>query len=166
MRILGVDPGLRTTGWGVVEVSERDLLIIEAGVLRSRSVDPLSIRLKFIHDGLAEVILRLRPDRVAVESIFHARNSRSSLLLGHVRGVILLAASMASLPVMAYSPREVKKAVTGFGAAEKRQVQEMVRILLCLETLPRPADKADALAVAICHANCLRGPRIPGRRVR
>ena len=166
MRILGVDPGLRATGWGIVEASGRDLRVIEAGVLRSRSIDPLSVRLKFIHNGLVEVILRLRPERVAVESIFHARHPTSALLLGHVRGVILLAASMASLPVMAYSPREVKKAVTGFGAAEKRQMQEMVRILLCLETIPRPADKADALAVAICHANCLVGPKIPGRMAR
>lgn len=166
MRILGVDPGLRATGWGVVDASGRALRVVEAGVLRSRSKEPLADRLKFIHDGLVEVILRLRPERVAVESIFHARNASSALLLAHVRGVILLAASTASLPVMAYSPREVKKAVAGYGAAEKRQMQEMVRILLCLESIPRPADKADALAVAICHANCLGGPKIPGRMAR
>jgi crossover junction endodeoxyribonuclease RuvC len=159
MRILGVDPGLRATGYGVVEIRGADLRWLGAGVVRSRSGDPLSRRLSVIHAGLCGVMETFRPDQVAVETLFHARNVSSALLLGHVRGVILLAVGNASLPLAEYSPREVKQAVVGTGAAEKRQVQEMVRVLLGLDAQPRPTDLADALAVAICHANNMESQR-------
>lgn len=155
MRVLGVDPGLRATGYGAVETGGAGLRRLGGGVIRSRSGDPLSRRLAVIHSGLCKVLETFRPDQVAVETLFHARNVASALILGHVRGVILLAVGAASLPLAEYSPREVKRAVTGTGGAEKRQVQEMVRILLRLDAPPRPADAADALAVAICHANTM-----------
>jgi crossover junction endodeoxyribonuclease RuvC len=155
MRILGVDPGLRATGYGVVESRGRQLRWLGGGVVRSRRDDPVERRLVAIHDGIRDILARFRPDQVAVESLFHARNVSAALRLGHVRGVILLAAGSARLPLAEYSPLEVKQAVVGTGQAEKRQVQEMVRVLLGLEARPRPADLADALAVAICHASHL-----------
>ena len=114
-------------------------------------------RLKYIHATLSALLERHRPDCVAVENIFHARNVRSALRLGHARGVALLAASEAGLPVVEYAPAEIKRAVVGFGRAEKHQVQQMVKLLLGLEELPSPYDASDALAVAICHVHSATG---------
>ena len=153
MRVLGVDCGSRVTGYGVIETDGSDCVLVQCGVIRVHISDPLCLRLKSIHDGLAEVIRSLQPDEAAFEGVFHSTNVQSALKLGHARGVSMFAASEANLPVFEYSPTEVKSAVTGYGRAEKPQVQQMVRTLLRLESLPEQYDASDALAVAICHAH-------------
>jgi crossover junction endodeoxyribonuclease RuvC len=151
MRIFGIDPGSDRTGYGCVESDGSRHRLVICGAIAAGSRAAFPDTLKTIHDGLAALLARHRPDCVAVEDVFHARNVRSALTLGHARGVALLAATEAGVPVVAYAPAEVKRAVVGYGRAEKQQVQEMVRLLLHLETAPSPYDVADALAVAICH---------------
>ena len=151
MRIFGIDPGSARTGYGCVErVGSRQRLII-CGSLAGSPRAAFPDKLKAIHSGLVALLDRHRPDCVAVESIFHAKNVRSALKLGHARGVVLLAAAEAGLPVVEYAPAEIKRAVVGYGRAEKHQVQQMVKLLLGLDKPPTPHDVADALAVAICH---------------
>ncbi|MEE8111532.1 MAG: crossover junction endodeoxyribonuclease RuvC [Acidobacteriota bacterium] len=166
MRILGVDPGLRITGYGMVEADADRLRLIQAGALRTRPSESLPLRLRSIHEGLVGVIAALRPDEVAVEGLFHARNASSALRLGHARGVILLAVGSAEIPLFEYSPREVKQAVVGTGRAEKHQVQEMVRILLRQDHCLAPTDVSDAVSVAVCHANTLPFRRLLKRQIR
>ncbi|MEK6335876.1 MAG: crossover junction endodeoxyribonuclease RuvC [Acidobacteriota bacterium] len=153
MRVLGIDPGSETTGWGMVEGDGdgRKYRLVEFGALKLRSSATFSSRLLKISRGLEEVIARLKPDACAIEDAFHATNPKVTMKLGQVRGVVLLAAESAALEIAEYSPRRVKQTVAGYGNAEKRQVQEMVRVLLSLTTVPEPHDAADALAVAICH---------------
>jgi crossover junction endodeoxyribonuclease RuvC len=153
MRVLGIDTGSRATGYGVIEIDGADCVFVDCGVIRVNAADALSLRLKAIHEGMVEVIRDLRPDEAAFESVFHATNVQSALKLGHARGVCIHAAAAADLPVYEYSPTEVKNAVTGYGRAEKPQVQQMVRALLKLVDWPSSYDASDALAVAICHAN-------------
>ncbi|NDY41701.1 crossover junction endodeoxyribonuclease RuvC [Dissulfurirhabdus thermomarina] len=155
--ILGIDPGSRATGFGLVAVDGTRFRCLGAGVLRTRAGWDLAERLHRIHEGLVEVIRRHRPTAAAVENVFQARNPRSALLLGHVRGVAILAAVREGIPVFEYTPTQVKQAVVGYGRAEKGQVQHMVRLLLNLERRP-PQDAADALGVAVCHANFAAGP--------
>ncbi|MCA1560700.1 MAG: crossover junction endodeoxyribonuclease RuvC [Acidobacteria bacterium] len=151
MKIFGIDPGSDRTGYGCVEeVGNRHQLII-CGYLSAPPGATFPDKLHVIHAGLAALLTRHQPDCVAVESIFHFRNVRSALKLGHARGVALLAASEASLPVFEYAPAEIKRAVVGYGRADKHQVQQMVKLLLGLDAAPAPHDVADALAVAICH---------------
>ncbi len=150
-RVLGIDPGSETTGWGVIEGTERRYLLVEFGFIRTRSTQTFAQRLLNISEGLEDVIARLRPDVCAIEETFFASNVKSALKLGHARGVAVLAAARSGIPVHEYSPRLIKQTVVGYGAAEKHQVQEMVRLLLKLAAVPQPHDAADALAVAICH---------------
>jgi len=153
MRVLGIDPGSETTGWGLVEGDSdgRRYQLIEFGVLKLSSTASFPSRLLKISRGLEEVISRLKPDACAIEEAFYANNPKVTLKLGQVRGVALLAAEIAGLEIGEYSPRLVKQTVAGYGNAEKHQVQEMVRVLLSLASVPEPHDAADALAVAICH---------------
>jgi crossover junction endodeoxyribonuclease RuvC len=151
MRVLGIDCGSRITGYGVIDGDGADCVFVRCGVIRSRPADPLAERLKGIYKGIVGVIRELQPEAAAFESLFYATNVQSALKLGHVRGVSMFAAAEADLPVFEYSPLEVKSAVTGYGRAEKPQVQQMVRALLKLDTPPQPYDASDALAVAICH---------------
>ena len=153
MKIFGIDPGSGRTGYGCVEILGSRHRLVICGTLSAPARTSFPDKLKFIHGGLAVLLAEHRPDCVAVESIFHARNARTALKLGHARGVALLAASEAGLPVAEYAPAEIKRAVVGFGRAEKHQVQQMVKLLLGLDVLPAPHDAADALAVAICHVN-------------
>src|SRR4051794_11203517 len=153
MRILGIDCGSRVTGYGVIDSDGADCVFVSCGAIRSKSSDPLSSRLKSIYDGIVRVIRETEPEAAAFESLFYATNVQSALKLGHVRGVSMFAAVDADLPVFEYSPLEVKNAVTGYGRAEKPQVQQMVRALLKLNALPEPFDAYDALAVAICHVH-------------
>jgi crossover junction endodeoxyribonuclease RuvC len=152
MRILGIDPGSRVLGYAVVDAGAR-LGYVECGVLTAPARHPLEKRLAELSSGLEEIIAELRPDEVAVEDVFTSRNARSALALGHARGVVLAVAGRAGLRVSAYAPARVKLAVTGRGRAPKEQVARMVRALMGMTTLPR-ADAADALAVAVAHANC------------
>ncbi len=151
MRVLGIDPGSETTGWGVIEGDGRRYNLIEYGALKAPPRERFAARLLKISNGLEAVIARMKPDACAVEEAFFAVNVKTALKLGHVRGVALLAAERASVAIHEYSPRLIKQTVVGYGNAEKHQVQEMVRVLLSLATVPEPHDAADALAVAICH---------------
>jgi len=150
MRVLGVDPGSNATGFGVVEKIGNRLTLKADGTIRQDRGQTLSVRLKKIYDELTRTIEELRPEEVAVESLFFARNPQSALKLGHARGVALLAAVNAGLPVFEYSPLEVKKAVVGYGRAGKEQVQLMVGTILNSRKR-RSRDAADALAIAVCH---------------
>ncbi len=154
-RILGIDPGSRITGYGVIEVDRGRLQYIACGTIVTDRKHPFAYRLNEIFDGLNEVIQVHLPAVAAVEDVFLATNPRSALKLGHARGVAVVAAMQNGLAVYDYSPRQVKQAVAGYGQAEKRQVQHMVRVLLGLSAAPS-TDAADALAVAICHANQFR----------
>ena len=152
MRVLGIDCGCERTGFGVVDTDGRTHRFVTAGVIRTSTRDPMSVRLARIHDGLARALAQYHPEAVAIEEVFHAANVKTALRLAHVRGVALLAAAQAGLPVGEYSPLEVKTSVVGYGRAEKHQVQTMVASLLGLREPPTSDDAADALAVAICHA--------------
>ena len=154
MIVLGVDPGTATTGYGVVDRGRTgDVSLLECGVVRTQAASPLADRLRQIHDGLCEVLTRHAVEAVAVEGVFYARNVRTTVILGHARGAVLLAAALRELPVFEYSPAEIKNAVAGTGRATKEQVQFMVQRLLRLRTAPTPADAADGVAVALCHCN-------------
>lgn len=151
MRVLGIDPGSETTGWGVVEGDGRRYRLVEYGTVKAPPRERFSARLLKISDGVEAVIKRLRPDACAVEEAFFAANVKTALKLGHARGAVLIAAERAGIEIHEYSARLIKQTVVGYGNAEKHQVQEMVRILLSLARVPEPHDAADALAVAICH---------------
>lgn len=153
MRVLGIDPGSETTGWGVVEGDGAggSYHLVEYGALKLSPAASFSSRLLKIYRGLEEVIDKLKPDACAIEEVFYSVNPKVTLKLGQVRGVALLVAESAALEIGEYAPRLVKQTVAGYGNAEKRQVQEMVKVLLSLRTIPEPHDAADALAVAICH---------------
>jgi crossover junction endodeoxyribonuclease RuvC len=152
VKVLGVDPGTGATGYGVVETGERgSFRLVECGVIRTAVRAPLPSRLLQIYAGLAELIARHRPDLLAVEEAFHAKNARTTLVLGHARGVILLAGEAAGVSIAEYSPAVIKRTVTGRGAALKPQVGFMVAELLRLRHPPQPADAADGVAVALTH---------------
>ncbi len=157
MKVLGVDPGTAATGYGVVvREGVGAASLVECGVIRTQAGSPLADRLRDIHEGLGEVLSRHAPDVVAVEGVFFGKNVRTTVLLGHARGVILLAAAQQGLEVAEYAPAEIKNAVVGTGRASKEQVQFMVKKLLRLKEVPSPADAADGVAVALCHMNTLR----------
>lgn len=156
MRVLGVDCGSEYTGYGIVECDEaagglRSLACLISGAIRLSPREPLELRLKQVFDLLSALIAEYHPDEVAIEDVFYSVNAKSALKLGHVRGVAMMAAAQHALPVAAYAPLAIKSAVTGYGRAEKSQVQSMVARLLNLDELPHPSDAADALAIAICH---------------
>ena len=153
MRILGIDPGSESTGYGIIESDGSHHTAITYGAIRTNTAQPFHKRLLKIYSGLREILARENVDAVAVEEVFHAANVQSALKLGHARGVALLASAEAGVPVFEYSPLEIKSGIVGYGRAEKRQVQEMVRFLLRLAEIPSPDDAADALAVAICHSH-------------
>jgi crossover junction endodeoxyribonuclease RuvC len=157
LRVLGVDPAVAgATGYGVVELNGSAARMLRLGHLRFPARASFSARLREIHRIIAELVEEFAPDAVAVESVFTALNMRTALKLAEVRGVILLAAAQADVPAHSYSPREVKASVSGFGGASKQQMQQMVKAQLGLSEQPEPADAADALAVALCHAHCAR----------
>lgn len=156
MIVLGVDPGTATTGYGVVSLgARRSVSLIECGVIRTSARQPLPLRIREIYEGVAALVDRFEPNVVSVEQVFHGKNARSALTLGHARGAILLAASMRDVRIAEYSAREIKKAVTGYGAATKDQVAYMVQRQLRLKTAPTPSDAADGVAAALSH--CLLG---------
>ncbi len=159
MRVLGIDPGSETTGWGVVEGDARRYALVEFGTLKANPRGRFAARLLKIAVGVESLIEKFRPDVCAVEEAFFAVNPQTALKLGHVRGVILLAAERAGVEIAEYAPRLVKQTVVGYGAAEKQQVQEMVRVLLRLKTAPAPFDASDALAVAITHLHHAARPK-------
>ena len=153
MRIFGIDPGCERTGYGCVETDGSRHHIVACGAITALAIASFPEKLLQIHTRLAALIAECRPECVAIENLFHAANVRTALKLGHARGVAMLAAVEAGLPVVEYTPAEIKRAVVGYGRAEKHQVQQMVKMILGLPAVPSPHDAADALAVAICHVH-------------
>ena len=153
MIILGIDPGSLVTGYGVIEASSGRLAWVASGEIQNNGRTPMPLRLKKIFETLGGIIDSYHPDEFAIETAFYGKNAQSALKLGHARGAAMLAAVIRELPTHEYSPREVKKAVTGNGSASKEQVQYMVKSLLNLKASPRFYDTTDALAVAICHTH-------------
>ncbi|MGB8522334.1 MAG: crossover junction endodeoxyribonuclease RuvC [Candidatus Acidiferrales bacterium] len=157
LRVLGVDPALAgATGYGIIEFVGSTPRLVRFGSFKLPARATLAARLYEIHSLIAQLVAEFTPDAVAVESVFTALNIRTALKLAEVRGVVLLAAAQASIPAHSYSPREVKSSVAGYGAASKQQMQQMVSSALGLTEIPEPADAADALAVALCHAHLAR----------
>ncbi|HLE24174.1 MAG TPA: crossover junction endodeoxyribonuclease RuvC [Thermodesulfobacteriota bacterium] len=152
MRVLGVDPGSRVCGYGVLESRNGELIHIESGCITAPSSFSLPLRLKNIFEGLREVIERSSPDAMSIEDIFFAKNSKSALKLGEARGVALLAATISGIPVHEYAPTEVKLALTGQGRAKKLEVQKMISLILGISEWSKE-DASDAVAIAICHIN-------------
>jgi crossover junction endodeoxyribonuclease RuvC len=179
MLVLGIDPGTAVTGYGVVRADRPGLpVLVECGVIRTRARDPLPARLAEIHEGVRELVARHRPDVLSLEDVFYSRNVRTTVVLGHARGVIMLAAQLAGVAVHEFPPAEIKKAVVGTGAASKEQVQFMLTRLLRLKSVPSPSDAADGVAAALTYvigarvpslpadaALRTRAPRLPHRRV-
>ena len=153
MKIFGIDPGSTRTGYGCVQVDGSRSRLVTFGAIATPAGATFPHKLQVIHRELRVLIAEHRPDCIAIEDVFHARNVRSALKLGHARGVALLAAMEAGVPIAEYSPAEIKQAVVGYGRAEKPQMQHMVQMLLGLTEAPTPHDAADALAVAICHSH-------------
>lgn len=165
MIILGIDPGTRIAGYGVIESNDsgNKIEVIEYGEIHMSDKVSLSLRLKTLYEKLSAVIERTVPDECAVESAFYHKNVQSTLKIGHARGVALLAAAQKQIPVSEYSPREIKKAITGSGAASKEQVQFMICSILKIKKTPKFFDSSDALAAAICHRQRRTSPRLAAR---
>jgi crossover junction endodeoxyribonuclease RuvC len=163
--VLGIDPGTATTGYGVVKGDRLGLIaLIECGVIRTRPRDPLPSRLREIYEGVTELIAKHRPDTLCVEDVFYAKNVRTTVVLGHARGVVLLAGRKAGVDIHEIPPAEIKKAVVGTGAATKEQVQFMLTRLLKLKSVPQPSDAADGVAAALACLIGMRAPSIGGIR--
>jgi len=159
--VLGIDPGTATTGYGVVSGDGvRPPMLVECGVIRTRPRDSLSERLREIHEGVTELIVRHRPHALVVEDVFYAKNVRTTVVLGHARGVVLLAGAQARIDVHEFPPAEIKKAVVGSGSATKEQVQFMLTRLLRLKAVPSPSDAADGVAAALTYLMTARVPKV------
>jgi crossover junction endodeoxyribonuclease RuvC len=152
MIVLGIDPGLNTTGYGVLAFANGQPRLVEAGVVRGKSGASLAQRVEEIHDGVADVVATFKPEVLAIEELYsHYERPTTAILMGHARGVIVLAAAQADIPVISYPATKIKKTITGSGHAPKWQIQEAIRRELNLPALPEPPDVADALAIALCH---------------
>jgi crossover junction endodeoxyribonuclease RuvC len=151
VRVLGIDPGSDRTGYGCIDSDGHRHRVVLCGAIKAGINDAFPDKLAAIHRALTDILVQCRPDCVAIENLFYAANVRSALKLGHARGVAMLAAVEAGLPVIEYTPAEIKRAIVGYGRAEKPQVGYMIKVLLGLDSVPRPHDVSDALAVAICH---------------
>lgn len=165
MRILGIDPGYATVGYGVVDIQGGRYHSVEHGAIVTRPEDDFPRRLEIIFDAAYSVMQKYRPQALSLEKLFFANNKTTAIGVAEARGVILLAARKAGVPVYEYTPMQVKQAITGYGKAVKKQIQEMTRMMLHLETIPKPDDTADALGMAIAHCHCSRS-RLMGTPVR
>jgi crossover junction endodeoxyribonuclease RuvC len=153
MRILGIDPGTGILGFGVIDVTGNKSQLIDAGVIRTPAHEDDVVRLQTIYDELSDIIVQTKPAHMAVEKLFFARNVTTAMTVAQARGVVLLCGSQNGLQIAEYTPLQIKMAIAGYGRAEKKQIQEMVRVLLALPTIPQPDDCADALAAALTHAH-------------
>ena len=151
MRIIGIDPGLLCTGFGILDISGNEFSIVDYGVVKTNSKDPLNIRLKTIYEDLEYIINRYKPSVMSIEQIFYGKNVKAALLLGHARGIPMLLSTNNGLPLFEFSARRIKQSLTGNGNATKEQVQFMVKNLLSMDKIPEPIDASDALAIAICY---------------
>lgn len=159
MRILGVDPGIARTGWGVIEVQSSKFKVISYGCLETSSKENVAQRLEKIYNGISELVLKYKPQEMAVEELFFNTNAKTAFVVGQARGVIILAGAKNNLPCFSYTPLQVKLAVSGYGRAEKNQVGQMVKVLLALKDIPKLDDTTDALAIAITHAFSRKSPQ-------
>ena len=154
MKILGIDPGVNVTGYGLIEFDNSHLTLLEAGVIRPKAKDRLESKILTIFANLNDIIADFKPDNIALENLYsHYKHPRTAITMGHARGVVLLSAAGRGIPVSCYAATKIKKSLTGNGYASKYQIQRAVKQVLGLEKVPSPADVADALAVAICHTN-------------
>lgn len=153
MRTLGIDPGTATTGFGVVDEIDKKLSLVDFGCIKTPAGMPMPDRLNIISTKLKEIIENYRPENVSVEQLFFCTNAKTAIKVGEARGVILLTASQAGLKISEYTPLQVKMAITGYGKADKKQIQYMVKNILGCKEIPKPDDAADAIAIAICHIN-------------
>ena len=151
MRVLGIDPGTISMGYGVIESREDEITLVDCGALSCSGRSPIGERLSYLYGRLMDIITRYQPDTVAVEQPFMAKNAKSALAIGRAQAIALLAAANHGIPTFEYTPTQVKQAVANYGASSKEQIQEMVKLQLGLSQVPQPSDAADALAVAICH---------------
>jgi len=156
MRILGVDPGTGILGFGVIDHDGRTSSLVDAGVIRTPVHQPLPERLVTIYDELAEIFETHKPHALSVEKLFFARNVTTAISVSHARGIVLLLGQQRQIPIFEYTPMQIKQAVTGYGRADKKQIQEMVRMLLKLKEIPKPDDAADALAAALTYSQEVR----------
>lgn len=152
MRILGIDPGTGILGFGIIEARATSVQLVDAGVIRTPVKEDDAIRLETIYDELTDIIASAKPEVMSVEKLFFARNVTTAMTVAQARGVVLLTARQAGMPIFEYTPMQIKQSITGYGKADKKQMQEMVRVLLKLTEVPKPDDCADALAAAITHA--------------
>ena len=157
MRILGIDPGYALMGYGVIEQAGSRLKVIDYGSIATDASADMPERLKYLYSSLMDVIAETQPEAAAIEELFYNTNAKTVINVGQARGVAILACVNSGLPVSEYTPLQIKQALVGYGRAEKKQVQQMVKILLNLEKIPKPDDTADALAVAVCHSNSAAG---------
>ncbi|RKD34665.1 crossover junction endodeoxyribonuclease RuvC [Thermohalobacter berrensis] len=153
MRIIGVDPGIAITGYGIIEYRGNKFNVIDYGAITTESKLPFPKRLKIVYDNLYNILLEYKPEAFAIEELFFNKNVKTAIKIGQARGVEILAAANYGIDIYEYTPLQVKQGVVGYGRAQKRQVQEMVKMMLNLKEIPKPDDVADALAVAICHAH-------------
>ena len=151
MKILGIDPGTVAMGYGVIESTDDEVTLVDCGALTTQARSPIGERLSYLYHQLMEIISRNRPDMVAVEQPFIAKNVKSALVIGRAQAIAILAAANNGIPVYEYTPAQIKQRVANYGASSKEQIQEMVRLQLGLSQVPEPSDAADALAVALCH---------------
>lgn len=156
MVILGIDPGYAIVGYGLIEYIGNRFRVFDYGSIQTKAGMPTNERLKIIYDSMADIIEKHKPDAMAVEELFFNTNSKTAIVVAEARGIILLSAINAGLEIAEYTPLQVKQAVTGYGRADKNQVQQMTKALLGLDKVPKPDDTADALAIAICHAHSAR----------
>jgi len=156
MRILGIDPGTGILGFGIIERTAGKAQLVDAGVIRTPVKEDDAVRLQTIYDELADIITSSKPDLMSVEKLFFARNVTTAITVAQARGVVLLCGKQAGLEIYEYTPMQIKLALTGYGRADKKQIQEMVRVVLGLEVVPKPDDCADALAAALTHAQTMR----------
>ena len=156
MRIIGIDPGTGILGFGIIEVTRGKATMIDAGVIRTPVNEDDAVRLQTIFDELTEIIKETKPEHMSVEKLFFAQNVTTAMTVSQARGVVLLCGKQAGLTIAEYTPLQIKQAVTGYGRADKKQIQEMVRVILQLKEVPKPDDCADALAAAITHSMTVR----------
>lgn len=156
MRIIGIDPGTGILGFGVIDVKNGKTMLVDAGVIRTPVKEDDAVRLHTIYDELSDIIAQTKPDMMSVEKLFFARNVTTAMTVSQARGVVLLCAKQAGLGIAEYTPMQIKQAITGYGKADKKQMQEMVKVILGLSEIPKPDDAADALAAALTYAQSVR----------
>lgn len=157
MRILGIDPGFAIVGFGIIDYTGNHFSVVDYGSIETKAGTPFDSRLLTIHTELAGLVDRYSPDVMSIEELFFNTNAKTAINVGQARGVLVLAAAQKGIPIFEYTPLQVKQATVGYGRADKNQVQQMVKTLLALESIPKPDDVADALSVAVCHAHSCRG---------